>query len=429
VKWAVEVTRVQDLPRIVRRAAKIALTPPTGPVFISLPGDILDETANLDLGRSVRVDARTQPSDQALDRLAEMLLAAERPIIVAGQELSIHDAFAEAGELADLLGAAVYQQSVGYTAQFLTEHPACMGSFTRHQKQIRSMLEPYDLLICLGADLMRMSVYSAVEPLPENLAVVHLSERSAELGKNFRTDIALQANVKETLKALLPRLRARRTADDAARASARIESLKPRNWSACCAQAKLEAMRAADTSPIDPSYLMLAIAEALPDNAVVVDEAFISSLSLPKLLPLRETKSYYGLTSGGIGFAIPGAVGISLALPGRPVVAVVGDGSTMFGAEGLWTAAHHNLPITYVIANNQSYRIIKERLVSFRSTDKFVGMDLKDPEIDFVHLAKGFGLPAQRVTNPRDVPAVLRASFSSGRPNLVEVRVADGFGG
>ena len=428
VKWAVDVTRAEDLPRILHRAAKIALTPPTGPVFISLPGDVLDQETDMDMGRPVRIDSATRPSDEALARLADRLLAARRPVIIAGQELSIHDAFAEAAELAELLGAAVYQSPIPYTAQFPSEHPAFLGSLTRTQAKVRAALEPYDLLFCVGADLLRMSVYSPVEPLPPDLPVIHLSERGAELGKNYRTDLALQANVKETLKALLPLLRGRRAPDFAAAAAKRIAGLKAVNWSAQRDKARIEAMLAAETAPIDPGYLMLRITETLPQDAVVVEEGLISTRALPALLPLRGPKSFYGLASGGLGFGIPGAVGVSLALPGRPVAAIVGDGSTMYGVQGLWTAAHHKLPITYIIANNRSYRIIKERLVAMRSSAKFTGMDLRDPEIDFAMLGKSFGLDTRRVTKPQDIAPVLREAFASGKPNLVDMRVADGFG-
>ena len=428
VKWAIEVTRAEDLPRIMHRAAKIAMTPPTGPVFISLPGDVLDQTVTMDMGRSVRVDANNRPSDATLADLAGRLLAAKHPVILAGQELSIHDAFAEAAELAELLGAAVYQSSVPYTAQFPTEHPACLGSFTRTQTRVRAALEPFDLLFCVGADLLRMSVYSPVEPLPDNLPVIHLSERSAELGKNYRTDLAIQANVKETLRALLPLLRAARTPEFSAGAQKRLAELKPRNWSAQRDKARIDAMLAAETAPIDPKYLMLRITETLPKDAVVVEEGLTSTISLAGFLPLRDAKSYYGLASGGLGFGIPGAVGVSLALPGRPIAAIVGDGSTMYGVQGLWTAAHHKLPITYIITNNRSYRIIKERLVSMRSTAKFTGMDMRDPDIDFVLLGQSFGLATRRVTDPQDIAPALREAFASGKPNLVDIRVADGFG-
>jgi benzoylformate decarboxylase len=425
VKWAVEPTRVEDLPRILRRAVKVALTPPTGPVFISLPGDVLEQSADIDLGRPVRVDARVRPSDEALKQLADRLLAARNPVIVAGQELAAHDAFAEAAELAELLGAAVYGSSVAYGAQFPTAHPAYMGSLTRNQKQVRATLEPYDLLVCLGADLLRMSVYSPVEPLPEGLPVVHVSERGWELGKNYRTDVAIQANVRETLRALLPLARARRAPESVAR----LAALKDRNWTAQRAKAAVAALGEAETTPIDPRFLMLRISEHLPKDAVVVEEALISSLSLPGFLPVRDPRGFYGLASGGLGFAMPGAIGASLALPGRPVVAVVGDGSAMYGIQALWTAAHLKLPVTYVITNNRSYRILKERLVSMRGSDKFVGMDIKNPAIDYVGLAQAMGVPGRRVSDPNDVAPALREAAEQGGPSLIEVVVADGFGG
>ncbi|HSD55252.1 MAG TPA: thiamine pyrophosphate-dependent enzyme [Burkholderiales bacterium] len=428
VKWAVDVTRVEDLPRIIHRAAKVALTPPTGPVFISLPGDVLDARADLDMGRPVRVDAEVRPSDNALARLAERLLAARRPVIVAGHELAMRDAFAEAAELAELLGAAVFGSPVPYSAQFPTEHPAFLGVLTRNQKQVRAALEPFDLLVCLGADLLRMSVYSPVEPLPVGLPVVHVSERGWELGKNYRTDLAIQADVKETLRALLPLVRARRTPEAAAQCAARLAELKPRNWSAQRARAVIDAMTEAETTPIDPRYLMLRLTEHLPKDAVVIEEALTSSSSLPSLLALRDRQGFYGLASGGLGFALPGAIGVSLALPGRPVTAVVGDGSAMYGVQALWTAAHLKLPITYVITNNRSYRILKERLVSMRATDTFVGMDIRDPAIDFSGLAQSMGVPARRVTHPNDIVPALREAAARGGPGLVEVMVADGFG-
>ena len=428
VKWAVEVTRAEDLPRIVRRAAKVALTPPTGPVFISLPGDVLDAEVDVDFGKPTRVDARVRPSDEALEQLAAKLRAAKNPVMLAGQELAIHDAFAEAAELAELLGAAVYQQPIPYCAQFPSAHPAYLGALTRNQKQVRALLEPFDLMLCLGADLLRMSVYSPLEPLPQGMPVVHISERDWELGKNYPTELALRANVKETLRALLPLLRARRTPAGTEAAKGRLAALALRNWTAQRELARVQVMRAEQTVPIDPRYLMLQISETLPQDAIVVEEALTSSASLAGFLHLRDPKCFYGLASGGLGFGLPGAVGISLAQPGRPVVAVIGDGSAMYGVQALWTAAHLKLPITYVIVNNRSYRILKERLVSMRATDRFTGMDLRDPDIDFAGLARSLGVPAERVTDPQGIVPALRAALQAGSPRLIEVMVADGFG-
>ncbi|MGA0795524.1 MAG: thiamine pyrophosphate-binding protein [Quisquiliibacterium sp.] len=428
VKWAVEATRVEDLPRIVRRAAKIALTPPMGPVFISLPGDVLDAQAELDLGKPVRVMADSRPSDATIGQIADMLLAARAPVIIAGQELATRDAFAQASELAELLGAAVYASSIPYSAQFPTEHPAFMGSLTRSQKQVRETLAPYDLLICLGADLLRMSVYSPVDPLPDNLPVLHISERSGELGKNYRTDLAVQAQVRETLDALLPVLRTRRSAQSTGQAIERLARLAPRNWAAQRDKASAAALANASRAPIDPRLLMMRISDEMPRDGVVVEEALTSSNSLPGFLRLADRQSFYGLSSGGLGFGMPGAIGVSLALPGRRVTAVIGDGSAMYGIQALWTAAHLKLPITYVIPNNRSYRILKERLVSMRSTDKFIGMDMRDPAIDYTGLARSMGVPARCVTDPADIVPALREAAGRQGPSLVEVIVEDGFG-
>jgi benzoylformate decarboxylase len=423
VKWAVEVTRAADLPRIIHRAAKLALTPPTGPVFLSLPGDVLDEALEMDMGQPVRIDGAVRPTDATLDQMATMLAAAKRPALLAGQELATRDAFAEAAQLAERLGAAVYAGSIPYSAQFPSEHPAFMGAFTRLQKQVRSTLEQHDLLLVLGADLLRMSVYSPVEPLPPGLPVIHVSERAHELGKNYRTDLAVHADVRETLRALLPLIKPH------PQAKQRLAELKPGNWASQRDKARVDAMLAAETKPIDPQYLMLRLTESLPRDAVLIDEGLVSTYSLPKFLVNRGPRDYYGLASGGLGFAVPGAVGISMALPGRPIGVIVGDGSAMYSVQGLWTAAHERLPITYVIANNRGYRIIKERLVAFRKTDKFTGMDIRSPDLDFVALAQSMGLVARRVTDPQDIAPALREGFASGRPNLIDIRVADGFGG
>jgi len=427
VKWAVEVTRIEDLPRIVRRAAKIALSPPTGPVFISLPGDILDDEAPLDLGHATRVETDTRPSDAVLERLADRLLAARNPVLIAGHELATRDALREAAELAEVLGAPVYQQTVAYAAHFQSEHPAFLGSLNRIQTQVRAALAPYDLAVNLGGDMLRMSVYSPVDALPEGMSIVHISERDWELGKNYPTEIAVRASVKETLRALVPVLRRKMNSDQVSTAAKRLAEAVKNNWAAKRAKLVTEMAARADSQPLDPRWLMMQISDAIPRNAVVVEEGLTSTFSLQSFLRFQDSQCFHGLASGGIGFAMAGAVGVSIALRDRPVYAVIGDGSAMYTIQALWTAAHYKLPITYVICNNQSYRILKERLVSMRKTENFIGMDMRDPVIDFVALAQSMGVPAVRVERPGDVKAALQPSKTPG-PRLLDIRVADGFG-
>lgn len=424
VKWAVEVERAEDLPRIVHRAAKIAMTPPTGPVFISLPGSILDESAPMSLGHPTRVQSAVQPDPATLQAIVDRVRQARRPVILAGQELARHDCFKEAGELASLLGAAVYQEAVPYNSRFPTDHPANMGEITRNQHKVLETLSQYDLLICLGADLLRMSPKASVEPLPEGMPVVHISERGWELGKNYPTEIAVQANVASTLKALLPVLTSSINEQDRQSARHRLESLKSSNWTTRRQSFVSSIDQYATTSPAQADYAVLQVVQGLTPETIVVDENPTYSAALYKLLNANSPSSYYGLTSGGLGFAMGGAIGTSLAHPGRPVVATVGDGSSLYSIQALWTAANLKLPITYVIFNNQSYQIIKDRLIAMRGTDKFVGMDMRDPAVDFVAVAKGFGVHAVRVDKASDIQPAIRQAIASGKPCLVDVAIA-----
>ena len=426
-KWATEVTRIEDLPRIMRRAAKVALTPPTGPVFISLPGDILNATADLDLGRPTRVDANTRPSDSALQQLAKRVRQAKNPAIIAGHEVSTQSAFGEVSRFAESIGAAVYGQTVAYNAVYSSEHVCYMGSLTRNQRQVHDTLAPYDLLIFVGADVLRMSVWSEIDPLPSGAAVIQIAERAWELGKNYPAEIAINANVKETLNALQPVIERQQSASERDAITARINAIKSRNWSVSHSQMREKTGAAMQTIPIDPRVLMMqTVAGMLPDS-IVVEEALTSSMSLTSFLPYRDAKNYYGLASGGIGFAMAGAVGIQLAQPNRPVVAIVGDGSAMYSIQSLWTAAHLKLPITYIIANNKSYRILKERVMPFQDHKKFIGMDFNDPEIDFVNLAQSLGVRALRITRADDIVDAIRDAQRSGGPTLIDVMVQDGF--
>jgi benzoylformate decarboxylase len=433
VKWAVEVTRLEDLPLIVRRAAKIALTPPTGPVFISLPGDILNDETRLALGQATRVETTVLPTQESLERLADRVLEASNPVIVSGHEVATGDALDEAESLAELLGAPVYQQTVPYATHFRSEHPAFMGSLGRDQPRVRKLLEPHDLMICLGADVLRMSVWHCVEPMPPGMKVIQIGQRDWEFGKNYPTQIALRADLRSTLRALAPVLGARRSSKRAEQAAERMAALAKDNWSARRAQLRQQTLALPGSSPIRSERIMLQIAETLPEDAVVVEEGLVSARSLHDFLALRDTRGFFGLASGGIGFAIAGAIGIQLAQPHRPLLAIIGDGSAMYSIQALWTAAHLKLPITYVICNNRSYRILKERLLAFKgmaaSNQSFTGMDFHDPPIDFVALAQSMGVTARRITElDAFVPALEKALAHDG-PDLLDVAVHDGFEG
>src|SRR5437660_277631 len=301
VKWAVEVTRLEDLPRIVRRAAKIATTPPTGPVF--------------------------------------------------------------------------------------------------------------------------MSVHSEVDPLPEGLPILQIGLVEWDLAKNYGAEIALKADVKETLRALIPALKAAGGAALETRAKEGIAALKSRNWTARRAALVEQISKAKDRSPIDPDWLSLQLVEAMPDKAILVDEGLTSSRQINALRPHRDRYGYHALASGGIGWGLPASVGVSMANPDRPVVCYSGDGSAMYSIQALWTAAHHKLPLTVVIVNNGGYRIIKQRLLAFHGDDHFVGMDFVDPPVDFCGLATALGLETMRITKAQDLASALKSAFNRPGTKLIEVMV------
>ena len=426
VKWATEITRIEDVPRIVRRAAKIALAPPTGPVFLSLPGDILNKSAALNLGRRTRVDAMTYPSDESLRRLSERIMAAKQPVLLAGTEIVRSDALTEAAELAEVLGAPVYQQTVPHGAHFFSEHPAFMGALTRIQDQVRSTLSPYDLMICIGADVLQMSVWSETDPLPPDLPIIQIGLRDWEMGKNYPAEMALRSDVKETLQKLIPQLRELQNTKRKKTNVAALENFTQNNWSTHRRQRRQDISARGDESSIDPDWLMMRIADCIPADAIIVDEGLTTSKNLLHFLPHRDRYSYFGMVSGGIGWGIAAAVGVQLAQPNRRVVAISGDGSAMYSPQALWTAAHLELPILFLIFNNQGYRILKERLLAFHGNDQYIGMNLREPSIDFTGLATSFGMRAKKITETAQFEAAFKPAVISDAPCLFEIMLQPG---
>ena len=426
VKWATEVNRIEDLPRILRRAAKVALTAPTGPVFISLPGDILNNEAAIDMGEVTRVDTAVRPSDAALEQLARRLLSAKKPVILAGHEIATSDAFAEATELAETLGAPVLQQTVAWGAHFPSEHPAYLGALNRDQKHVRRVLSDYDLMLCVGADVLKMSVWSETEPLPDTTKVAMIGLRDWEMGKNFPAEIALRADVKETLKALVPLLKKLGGAKLAEQAKASLAEIATRNWSAQRAQ-KAARVTTPTTSPLPAEWLMMRLSDKLPTDAIIVEEGLTSTATLPSYFPFRDRNSFFGNVSGGIGWGIAAAVGVQIAEPKRRVVAVIGDGSAMYSISAIWSAANQKLPVIFLITNNEGYQILKNRLKLFHGNDTPIGMDFNDPPMNIAKIAEGFGLPAERVDTAEGFDAALdRALARTDGPTLIEAMVKKG---
>jgi benzoylformate decarboxylase len=426
VKWSAEVRSIGDLPQMIHRAAKTALAPPTGPVFLSLPGDIMNAEAEIDLGKPTRIGANIRGDHAAIEAAAALMAKSERPVIIAGDAVAHGGAYAELAALAEALGAPVYDETVPSRVNFPSSHPLYAGPLTRLAAAVHATLSAHDLVVSIGADVFTLSVPGKLEPLPIGMPVVHLDTDPWELGKNYPADVAILGEPKATLPDLTAALL--RATGDAGQARARSRAARVRATLADgLAKLRGDAQALASRSPIQALALMQAIADTLPDDAVVVDETISSGLGLRQLLRSNDPQSFFGMRGGGIGWGLPAAIGVKLALPHRPVVALIGDGSAMYTVQALWTAAHEKLGIVFVILNNSSYRILKQRTNAMQAlaaqTDTYVGMDLTDPRIDYVSVARGMGLVSHKATTLEEVRHLLRESMSANGPTLIDVEM------
>jgi benzoylformate decarboxylase len=426
VKWSAEVHRLADLPRLLHRAAKTALAPPSGPVFLSLPGDILKAEGEIDLLAPTRIAAQLRGDPAAVKQAATILAEAKRPLIVAGDAVARSKAHAELIELAELIGAPVYSELVPSTASFPASHPLFRGAMTRMQGPIRKILEQYDVLFSVGGDLFTLSLPSDIEPMPAGLTLIHLDTDPWELGKNYPPQVAMLGDPKTTLPDITEAVRKAMSSGARGAARERLDAAKAATLAERDAL-KARARDMAGQTPVQPLSLLNAIGEMLPKDAVVIDETISSGAGIRSLIRSDDPQSFYGLRGGGIGWGLPAALGVKLALPGRPVLALVGDGSAMYTCQALWTAAHERIAAVFVILNNSSYRILKQRLVAQRGfaaqVDRFVGMELTDPAIDYVNLARSLGVAAERATSVHDATDLIAKGLQSDAPLLIDVPV------
>src|SRR5499426_3075356 len=430
VKWSSEVHRLADLPRLIHRAAKTALAPPTGPVFLSLPGDILRADADIDLSAPSRVAPRLRGDRAAVEAAADLLAQAKHPVIMAGDAVAQSRAHAELVELAELLGAPVYSEFVPNTASFPASHPLFRGSMVRLAPDVRKVLDQYDVLFSVGGDLFTLSLPSDVDPMPPAIKLIHLDVDPWELGKNYPPAVAILGDPKATLPDITATLRERMSSG--ARGAARERFAAATKAIAAERDALTAKARAlAKASPVQPLALLHAIGEMLPKDAVVIEEALSSAPGIRQLIRSDDPQSYFGLRGGGIGWGLPAALGVKLALPHRPVVGIIGDGSALYTIQALWTAAHYRIPVVIVILNNTSYRILKQRLHAMRGlaeqADSYVGMELLDPKIDFVSLARSLGVTAERAKTVHETTDLIAHALKNGGPMLIDVEVDRAF--
>ncbi|MFV2070355.1 MAG: thiamine pyrophosphate-binding protein, partial [Pirellulales bacterium] len=430
-KWSVEVSRVEDLPATVHRAIQTALTPPTGPVFVSLPLDVqMALTGELDLSPRRVPDRRVRPATAAVAEAGKLLARATRPAILAGSRVTEANAVGELVRLAERIGAPVLSEP-GTThgrLAFPSDHPLNGQGLPLWAPEIHARLADFDVLLVVGMDLLRLYIYrEPARAVPRETKLIHLDEDPKQLGKNFPIDVPLLGDTKAGLRELDDWLDRSMTEGQVARAEARTSTWATDHQAA---RERLSAQIAAqgETRPMTGLTLMHALARVLPDDVAVVEEAVTTTNTvLERLGVLKNTTGYFGHRGWALGWGLGCALGAKLAWPDRPVLGILGEGSAMYGIQGLWSAAHHGIPVTFVVPNIPQYQVIKvcadQLALPHAAANRLVGLDVVDPEIDLVALARSLGVEAYRVDDPDELSDRVRQSFTRDRPLLIDVPI------
>ncbi|OHB82709.1 MAG: hypothetical protein A2V98_16690 [Planctomycetes bacterium RBG_16_64_12] len=429
-KWAAEVRQVEDMPSAVRRAVETAMTPPTGPVFLSLPVDVQMAAAELDLTPPRLPDAHVRPPTEAIRRAARALAGAESPGILVGNRICEAGAVEALVAVAERLGAPVIHEA--YTSHgrssFPSDHPLAAGLLPFWSPDVRQRLAEFDVLLVAGMKVLQQYIYH--EPsraVPEHVRLVHLDDDPWELGKNYPVEVGVIGHPKPSLEELAQLLNALMTPEqvDAAKARAATHGQAHRQARKAL---RGEAEGQFAVRPITPLCFTESLARILPDDVAVIEEApTTTGAYFERAGVLKNTDGYFAQRGWALGWGLNCAIGVKLAWPDRPVLALIGDGSAMYGIQGLWTAAHYRLPVTFVVSNNTEYKILKECAQVLKLPEacaqRFVGLDIVDPAIDYVGLSQSLGVSARRVTEPDELSQAVRDSLAGDAPQLIEVPV------
>lgn len=395
VKWSVEPARAQDVPAAIARAYYLAMQRPFGPTFISIPEDDWDAQVPRLAVRRVYADFVADPA--ALATLADAFAASRNPALVIGSGVDRDGASDLAVQLAERTGAHVYASALAGRCGFPEAHPQFVSALPRIRSGVVDRLSGYDLVVVLGAPVFNYHIHAEGAFIGEGTALFQLTD-DPNAASWAVAGTAIITSLRGALEALLPRVNVR--------AATPLATRQQRG-----------AVAASD--PITIAYLLQSLAATMPPDAIVAEEAPSTHPILHDYLPMRPG-SYFAASSGSLGYGLPAAAGVALAAPGRRVVAVIGDGSSYYGIQGLWTAVEHGLPITFVIVNNGGYGAMKDFSALFGSK-RSPSFDIG--HVDFASLAKGFGCAAQRVERAADLIGALEAAHRSTGPVLVDVVV------
>ena len=423
-KWAYEVRFVEELPTVMQRAFKEAMTPPTGPVFVSLPMDVLLDPVEFDipLGHSEIADTIAEPD--AVRRAASILVAAKSPMIVAGDGVGLACAWDEVANIAEALGAPVYTEQYATLWNFPSDHPHYAGPMPNQAVAMRQRFEGIDVALLAGftaqAPVARFDDKGSL--IPPSVRIVAVHDRPWEIGKNQPVAAGLPGSIRRNLGALCDAVATGGSRSDTAVRSERLRAVSAKRKAGWTEQAE----RARTNGKLTAALVAAELAAVFPRDGVLVDEAISNREAFVNQVAFADPKAYFAGKGLSLGYSVGAAAGLKLATPERPVVTVVGDGSLLYYPQALWSLAQLDLPTVTVVLNNASYRVLK--LIVGRmggpwndAKQALPGLDFETPRVDFAAMARAMGLEGERVAKTAELRPALERAFAAKRPYVVDV--------
>jgi benzoylformate decarboxylase len=391
----------------------------------------MESCAGLDLSPPSRLDRRVRPPLDALHRAAAVLAEAKNPAILAGSRVTECDAVSELVAVAERLGAVVWSEQASNhgRAPFPTDHPLYGCALPLWSPDVHKALADFDVLLVVGMNLLRSYIYH--EPsrsIPDKVRLVQMDNDPWQIAKNYPIEVGVLSDLKAGLAELDQLLADDLTGPQTVAARARLDRHATARRSAQeTLKRKIEDERG--RRPMTPLTVMAALAKVLPPNAVVVEEAATTTNgTLERLGALKDPAGYFGHRGWALGWGMGCALGIKLAWPERPILSILGDGAALYGIQGLWTAAHHRIPATFIVCNNAQYQILKHcgevMPLPNMAAKQYLAMDLAQPEIDFVGLSRSLGVEARRITEPEELSERVKESLAGDKPQLFDVMIA-----
>ncbi len=427
-KWSAEVSHPEQVPSVMRRAFQEAKTPPTGPVFVALSGNAMDDLADIAIEPSNAIHGEPRPESSAVESAAEALANAANPLMIVGDRVHASGATQAAASLADTIGARAFSH-VGGQMPFPTDHPLWCGALSLRSEEGLTAVDTADVILAVGCPVFEDFFYRSGNFVGDDTTLIHIDSDSSQIGRKEPTDIGIWASPLHAMTEIEAEVARRMNGDASEAVMQRRSEIAAENQAKTAAFQELAAS-GWDRSPIPVATFGMALGDAIPEGANVFSDAISSGAMVNAGIAHRTDLNVMGARGGAIGWGIGATMGMKLANPDSPTIGIVGDGSAMMTVQGLWTAVNYDIPVTYVICNNAAYRILKVNMNVYHSINAmpppeiYNAMDFTTP-FDFKAQAEAYGGIGIRVEHADDIKPAIDAAVASGKPACVDV-IIDG---